>query len=179
MRFRTVARKRNSGLFFDAGLYNRETVMKLSLLMTIALGVTSCAASSASKPATPWSLAVVSSGGITGRGAGNYSIDSAGNIALTTPTRQTCSFHATSEQLQRFTDLLAAASPAKWKASYKPKDHCCDRFEYGLTLDLAGTKTETGWIEDPEPMPSDLQALTEALVGGEGSLRAVYGPQCH
>lgn len=150
--------------------------MKLSVIATMML-MLSCAASRTA-PAEPWSLAVTSSGGLVGKGAGSYSIDSAGDVAVTSMMGKSCTFHATDEEMTRFRDLLTKARPDTWKASYVPKDSCCDRFEYELTLDEAGTKRTVKWIDDPEPMPADLKALTDAMVGPPPSLRVTYGGKC-
>lgn len=139
----------------------------------------SCAASQASAPATPWKISLTSSGGLAGRGNGSYAIDSSGTIAVTTMTGKSCSFQASDEVRQRFSDLLASAKPREWKASYIPKDRCCDRFEYALTVDEAGTVTRTEWIDNPPPMPKDLAAIADALVDGPSSLRVLYAPRCH
>ena len=150
--------------------------MKLSVIATM-LTMLSCAASGTA-PAEPWSVAVTSSGGLAGRGAGSYSINSAGEIAVTSMNGKTCAFRATDEEMTRFRDLLTNARPETWNESYIPKESCCDRFEYELTIDEAGKKRTVKWIDDPEPMPADLQALTNAMVGAPPSLRVTYGGQC-
>ncbi len=151
--------------------------MKLSALAVLLF--VSCAASQSSQPVEPWRIEVVSSGGITGRGAGNYAIDSDGKIALRSMTGTNCTFDATAGELARFEQLVANARPESWSASYKPENSCCDRFEYELTLDRSGVQRKTDWVDDPAPMPRDLAAITEAIVGGAGSLRVMYGGKCH
>ena len=47
-----------------------------------------------------------------------------------------------------------------------------------MTIDEAGAKTVVTWIDDPEPMPEDLAALTNAMTGAPPSLRVTYGGQC-
>ena len=150
--------------------------MKLSVMIAMMLTL-SCAASR-TKPIEPWSIAVTSSGGLAGRGAGSYAIDSAGKISVTTMMGRSCTFQATDEEMSRFRELLTNARPETWNESYIPSDPCCDRFEYELTLDEAGAKTTVKWIDDPEPMPKDLAALTDAMVGAPPSLRVAYGSQC-
>lgn len=152
--------------------------MKLSLLMMM-VSVVACAASSRPAPAEPWQLAVTSSGGFAGRGAGSYSIASDGAVAVTTMTKTTCHFEATDEDRSRFRTLLANARPEAWKESYIPENSCCDRFEYELVVTEAGKTTRTvKWIDDPEKMPADLAAITAALVGTDPSLRTTYGGKC-
>jgi hypothetical protein len=158
-------------------LYNSETAMKLSVMIAMMLMTLSCAASR-TRPIEPWSIAVTSSGGLAGKGAGSYAIDSTGKISVTTMLGRSCTFQATDAEMSRFRELLTNARPESWQASYIPKDPCCDRFEYELTLDEAGTKRTVKWIDDPEPMPNDLKALTNAMVGPAPSLRDSYGAQC-
>jgi hypothetical protein len=172
------ARKCAKAPVFAREIYNMESVMKLSAI-TMMLLILSCAASRTAPP-EPWSVEVTSSGGIAGRGAGSFAIDSTGRVAVavTTMTRKSCTFPATEEEMGRFRELLANARPDAWSDSYVPKDSCCDRFEYELTLDLAGKKRTVKWIDDPAPMPKDLVALTSAMVGTPPSLRVTYGAKC-
>jgi hypothetical protein len=156
--------------------YNMESVMKLSIVATMLL-MLSCAASR-TKPAEPWSIEVTSSGGLVGRGAGSYAINSDGRVSVTSMMGKTCTFQATEEEMRRFTELLTNARPDGWDASYVPKDPCCDRFEYELTLDEGGVKHTVKWIDDPSPMPKDLVALTSAMMGPSPSLRVTYGEKC-
>jgi hypothetical protein len=158
-------------------IYNRENAMKLSLMMLM-VSVVACAASSRTAPSEPWRFEVTSSGGITGRGAGSYSIASDGTIEVTSPANTACRFEATDEEKSRFRTLLANARPEQWKASYVPENPCCDRFEYELTVVEAGKERKVKWIDDPLPMPADLAAITAAMVGPDPSLRATYGGQC-
>lgn len=136
-----------------------------------------CAASH-SKPSQPWRIDIVTAGGFAGRGTGSFAIASDGTITITSMGGRSCTFQATGEELQRFETLLGNAQPEKWKDSYVPENPCCDRFEYKMTVDEAGVKRETQWVDDPDPMPNDLAAIVEAMVGGEKSLRVQYGSQC-
>lgn len=151
--------------------------MKLSSLCLSLVLVANCAASSAT-PARPWRVELASSGGLAGRGMGTYAVTSDAKVTATLPNQRSCTFDLTAEELRRFEDVLAAARPREWQASYVPKDPCCDRFEYDLTLDQAGTETKVKWIDDPLPMPADLTALTNALTGGESSIRALASERC-
>lgn len=150
--------------------------MKLSVIGAM-LMMLSCAATRTS-PVEPWSVSVTSSGGLAGRGAGSYSINSAGEVTVTTITGKNCVMHASEETMSQFRTLLTNARPNAWSESYIPEESCCDRFEYQLTLDEAGTKHTVKWIDDPAPMPKDLAALTNAMVGGDPSLRVTYGEKC-
>jgi hypothetical protein len=150
--------------------------MKLSMIATMVM-MMSCAASRTA-PAEPWSVGVTSSGGLAGKGAGSYAINSAGEVSVTTMTGRSCTFRATEEEMTRFRTLLTNARPKEWDASYIPEESCCDRFEYELTLDEAGTTRKVKWIDDPRPMPADLEALTNAMVGPPPSLRVDYGTNC-
>ncbi|HYC62689.1 MAG TPA: hypothetical protein VEK79_24275 [Thermoanaerobaculia bacterium] len=149
--------------------------MKLSLMATMIM-MMSCAASQSADE--PWSIAVTSSGGFAGKGAGSYTIKSDGEITVTTMAGKSCTFRATEEEMTRFRDLLANAKPDTWAGHYVPEDSCCDRFEYEMTIDEAGRKHSVKWIDDPAPMPADLAALTNAIVGMPPSLRVTYGGKC-
>lgn len=157
--------------------YNAENAMKLSIIAAMMLAM-SCAASSRTQPIEPWSVAVTSSGGLAGKGAGSYTINSAGEITVTNLAGKVCRIAASEEDMTRFKTLLTNVRPNAWSASYIPKESCCDRFEYQLTLDEAGTKHAVKWIDDPMPMPADLAALTDAMVGGAQSLRVQYLGSC-
>jgi hypothetical protein len=156
--------------------YNRENAMKLSILAAMLL-MWSCAAAR-TRPVEPWSVSVTSSGGLAGKGAGSYSINSNREVSVTTMTGKTCSFPASDATMAQFNAILTKAKPEAWGTSYIPEDACCDRFEYELTLDEAGTKHTVKWIDDPLAMPADLKALTDAMVGGDPSLRVTYGAMC-
>src|SRR4028118_2269004 len=94
-------------------IYNRENAMKLSALGVLLL--MSCAASQTSQPpAGPWSIHLTTSGGITGRGNGTWSLASDGKGAVTTMNGKSCAFEATPEQRARFETLLANARPDTW-----------------------------------------------------------------
>ena len=126
----------------------------------------------------PWSVAVTTTGGITGSGVGAYSIDSDGRVEVTKMSGSRCVLTATAADLERVRQFVMAARPSRWRDSYAPEDRCCDRIEYTLTLDLGGRIRGVEWIDDPLPMPSDLTALAETLTGGGESVRAKYGDRC-
>ena len=151
--------------------------MKLSILASMLL-MGACAAAR-TRPVEPWSVSVTSSGGLAGKGAGSYSINSNREITVTTMTGKVCNLQASDATMAQFNTLLTNAKPDAWGTSYLPEETCCDRFEYELTLDEAGTKRTVKWIDDPAPMPADLQALTDAMVGPDPSLRVTYGGMCH
>lgn len=121
-----------------------------------------CAASTP-RPAEPWRVEVTTSGGFSGRGVGSYAMNDAGAIEAKSMAGKQCSFTATAEELAKIEALLAATKPEAWAAEYKPADPCCDRVEWTLTLDEAGRKVTTTWIDDPPPMPADLRALADGL----------------
>ncbi|MEO8379792.1 MAG: hypothetical protein ABI779_09030 [Acidobacteriota bacterium] len=151
--------------------------MKPSVLFLSAFLFGGCAASS-TRPLEPWRLEIATSGGIAGRGAGTYALASDGQVTATLTDGRRCTFALTATELRGFADLLRNARPASWKASYVPENPCCDRFEYVLTLDEGGTITKTKWIDDPLPLPPDLEALSGAVIGGEKSLRALGAERC-
>lgn len=136
----------------------------------------SCAASR-NEPAGPWRVEVATEGGLTGRGVGAFAIASDGAIEVRTMQETVCRYTASEDELRRFRELVAQARPDAWAASYVPEERCCDRIQYTLTLE-SGRKTTTQWIDQPLPMPADLAALAEAMVGGPQSLRVTHGARC-
>ena len=151
--------------------------MKLSpifLSLTMALACTAAR----SGPERPWRIEVTTSGGLAGRGMGTFAIDSDGKIAIRRMNGEPCSYDATKEQLARIETLLGNADPARWRESYLPENTCCDRIEYAMTVDEGGEIASTRWIDDPAPMPQDLTALADAIVGGEKSIRAESAERC-
>lgn len=151
--------------------------MKLSRILLALLFVTACAAAR-SRPERPWSIEVSTSGGFSGRGIGRYAVDSDGRVRVTKMNGDDCSFELTNEELGDLETLLAKATPRKWRDSYVGQNTCCDRIIYSLTLDEAGDVTKTRWIDAPPPMPADLAALANAIVGGEDSIRADSAERC-
>jgi hypothetical protein len=166
---------------FAREIYNVENGAMLSVrgcIADLAVTLTMCAASH-SRPMTPWRVEIATSGGLAGRGVGTFAIASDGTVSVRTMTGKSCSYRATEEEIQRFEELLTAATPEKWSASYAPENRCCDRIEYTLTFDEADRRFTTEWIDGPLPMPEDLVALSAAIAGGsESSLRRHYGEQC-
>lgn len=151
--------------------------MKLSGLLLTLFVFNGCAATSVS-PAEPWRMEVTSSGGLAGRGAGTYAVASDGVVHAKLFNGNACTFQLTSAELTRAKELLASSRRGGWKSSYVPENSCCDRFSYTLTVDEAGAVTTANWIDDPLPMPPDLAALTDLMVGGAESLRVKSAERC-
>jgi hypothetical protein len=135
----------------------------MALMLAVA-----CAASPA-KVTRPWRVQFLTDGGLAGRGVGNITLTSDGKLELTTMTRKSCAYDATSEELAKIETLLANARPSEW-GSYVPESRCCDRVEYRLTF---GPHTAI-WIDDPLPLPEDVVKLSEALA----ELRHKYTTEC-
>ena len=151
--------------------------MKLSrifLSLTIVVGCTAAR----SAPERPWRIEVTTSGGLTGSGIGTFALDSDGKIAIRQMNGEPCSYDASKEELARIESLLGKADPAGWRESYLPENTCCDRIEYTMTVDEAGEIASTRWLDAPPPMPRDLTALAEAMVGGQDSIRAESAERC-
>jgi hypothetical protein len=140
--------------------------------MLILMMAVACAGTQ-SKPATPWRVEVVTSGGFAGRGIGTVAIDSQRNVSVTTIAGKSCSNHATDEEFANVEKLLGRSKPSQW-GNYIPENKCCDRIESTLTFDEAGQKFVAQWITDPLPMPADLAKVSEAMEG----LRQKYAEPC-
>ena len=154
-----------------------ETPVKLSAFSLILL-IAACTTTYAG-PRRPWRVEVTTAGGFAGQGTGNYAIDSDGQVTAKLFDGRQCTFEAAAEDVDRIEELLARARPREWKASYEPEETCCDRFAYTLTYDEAGAVTRTRWIDHPLPMPKDLAALADAIVGGgDGSIRMLATRRC-
>lgn len=151
-----------------------KNALKLSAFLLLA--VTGC--TSSSRPLEPWRIEVRTAGGITGRGIGTYAVDHLGRIAVRGADGKVCTYEAGGAELRRIRRLLGDAHPREWKPSYTPQNTCCDRIEYVLFIDEASVVTRTQWIDEPLPMPADLVALSNAIVGGEGSIRVTSGDRC-
>lgn len=151
--------------------------MKLSrIFLSLTIAVACTAARSA--PERPWRIEVTTSGGLTGSGIGTFALDSDGKIAIRLMNGEPCSYDAPKEELARIESLLDKASPDRWRESYLPENTCCDRIEYAMTIDEAGVIASTRWLDAPPPMPQDLTALAEAMVGGQNSIRAESAERC-
>jgi hypothetical protein len=171
------ATKRTFSRYFERGIYNVENAMKLSGVLLSLVVVANCAAG---RPPLkkPWRVEVQSSGGLAGRGMGTYAINSDGKLDATLPNGRPCSATIESGRLRELEKVLGETQPAAWKDSYVPENSCCDRFEYSLTFDEAGKETRTRWIDDPSPMPPDLEALTQAIIHGPRSIRVQAAELC-
>jgi len=150
-------------------------MMKISLSLSL-LFLIGCAASAVG-PTEPWRVEVATSGGLTGRGMGTFAVVSEGKAQVTMADGRPCTFALTPDELRRVEAVLPAERSA-WRDSYIPENSCCDRFQYDLTVDEGGQVTRTKWIDDPLPMPADLEALASAMVGGAQSIRVLASERC-
>lgn len=156
------------------GFYNVKSSVKLSALLLISFAAACTAAHD--DAIRPWTVAVKTEGGIAGRGAGDYAVDSHGRVTAKLFDGRDCTF---TMDVAAIDELLSSARPREWKESYVPENQCCDRIHYTLTYDDAGVKTVTSWIDDPLPMPADLVALSNAIVGGDAaSVRSTASERC-
>ena len=150
--------------------------MKLSRILLPLAMVAACAA--ARTPEKPWRIEVSTSGGLTGRGIGAFAVDSGGNVEVRRLDGKACSYILETRELLRIEELLAEASPHRWRDSYLPENTCCDRIISTMTIDENGDVVTTRWIDGPPPSPKDLEALANAIVGPEQSIRADSAERC-
>lgn len=132
------------------------------------------ACASRTQPPETWRIDLTTSGGITGRGTGSLSITHDGEVMVTSMAGERCRFGATDEELSRMTSAVAALAPAPPRRSFAPPDRCCDRIDYTLKVDRDGAQTTIDWIDDPLPMPADVQVLVDAV----NALRRAHGGRC-
>ena len=168
-----LATNRVETRYFDARFYKVKNAATFSAILLILLA--GCTATHAT-PKEPWRVEVTTTGGIAGRGTGDYAIDSDGKVTARLFNGRECTFTTSPQPIAA---LLANAKPKEWNESYVPENPCCDRIEYTLTYDEAGVKTTTKWIDDPLPMPDDLLAVSGAIVGGDAtSIRMLAAERC-
>ena len=130
----------------------------LSLRVSFFLVLFACSTTGSNEP---WKVELVTSGGITGRGNGNITIESTGVVSATSMSGRGCTFTLTPDELRPVADAVRRART--WAPSYLPQDTCCDRIESALTLTRGGKVQKTVWITEPLPMPADLTALADAI----------------
>lgn len=156
-------------------------MLSLSRLLLLPLLVGCAAQPSMTSSATqPWRVELNSSGGLAGRGNGSFVVSSDGSVRVTTMERKSCTFRATDAELHKLAEVIQRSRPSAWKASYVPKETCCDRFEWNLALTVGEAETKTSWIDDPLPMPADLEAVIEAITSSSdaGSIRSRFYERC-
>jgi hypothetical protein len=122
-------------------------------------------------------LKISSSGGISGRGGGEVTITSRGEVVARRPPAgaqvgPSCDGVLSPSQLRAIRQAVLAARPAAWRARYvdpQNPDGCCDQFSYQLELELnssAGAPPQTyatGWHEESRRLlPKDLGELVRA-----------------
>lgn len=66
----------------------------------------------------------------------------------------------TPDEMAQLINAIRAANPASLKASYIPKNTCCDRFTHALTITLDGW---TGTVLTLDAAPDEPPALTSLL----------------
>jgi hypothetical protein len=99
-------------------------------------------------------------------------------VNITTMAGKSCTGRADEEELSRFAALVENARPDRWASSYVPENPCCDRIEYTMTVERGGATRMVKWVDDPAPMPTDLQAIVDAMVGAASSIRVRHGGKC-
>lgn len=151
--------------------------MKLSRIL-LTLTIVAACAGFRSTPERPWRIEVSTSGGLTGRGIGGYAIDSDRKVEVRRMNGDVCRYTTTEAELAHVERLLGDARPKAWRESYLPENTCCDRIISTLTVDEAGKVAATKWIDGPPESPADLNALANAIIGPEKSIRAESAERC-
>ena len=124
-----------------------------------------------------WSLKLTSSGGFSGRGGGEVTITSRGEVVATRPpvanqVGPSCKGRLRPAQLRAMSRAISSARPAAWRARYvdpQNPDGCCDQFSYQLELEVKGSADApartytTGWHEGSrELLPKELREILRA-----------------
>ena len=164
---------RRKSPFFACEIYNMENdaMLSRSSVLTFLLAI-ACAASPA-KVTRPWRVEFLTSGGLSGRGVGNVTLDSDGKLEITTITRKACSYEVSDAAVDEIEALLAESRPHKW-GSYVPESRCCDRVEYSLVYADSRGENRAVWIDNPLPLPEDVVKLSKAMA----ALRNKYSAEC-
>ena len=151
--------------------------MNLSRIL-ISLAILSACTGFRSVPERPWRIEVSTSGGLTGRGVGGFTVDSDRKVEIRRMNGEVCRYTMTEQERAHIERVFAEAKPDRWRDSYLPKDTCCDRVISTFTVDEAGKVVTTKWIDGPPAAPEDLAALANAIIGREKSIRAESAERC-
>lgn len=121
-----------------------------------------------------WRLKLTSSGGFSGRGGGEVSITSRGEVVAGGPPAAnrvgpSCKGRLRPAQLRALNQAISSARPAAWRARYvdpKNPDGCCDQFSFQLELEVnrsanAPSQTyTTGWHQESQRlMPKEIREI--------------------
>ena len=128
-------------------------------------------------PTKTFVITLHTSGGITGRGTGGYTVASSGSVDLVGVRGKNCpGLVAPKAALAKLSEAVQRAKPAHWKPSYRrPEnaDGCCDQITTRLQL-AVGTEAARAvdWVDDSRGLlPADLSELEQAASAIAAALR--------
>ncbi len=141
----------------------------------------------------PWSLEIVSTGGITGGGFGDIRITSDGKLVVGqfVPNGKTCELLLLQNELASLFQTVKALRASAWVSSYIPADTramCCDVIF--LTVTLTRTEQDPGssikylvtyrtqMISFASNIPGDLAGLRALLLGDPDGYLTRYQHLC-
>lgn len=141
-----------------------------------------------------WTIAIETSGGFTGMGAGGVTVTSTGNATVSEPARPGrtdrpaaaggCRYTVPPDILKRLAAAVAKARPSTWAKSYvRPENPngCCDQFRYTLTLEVGKPESPTStartfWYDDSAALrPADLREVYETVISVKSNAPAGCG----
>lgn len=140
----------------------------MKALALVLLLVAGCSAQSAAEhqggsvaEAEVWTLSLLSSGGITGRGAGNVHVNSAGTVTAGNLRSRDAVTKLSETELQRWDAAVRSARDVSWDSP--PNDaRGADMIEYEMKLDLGDEVRRIEWREDvTQLLPKELGTLFE------------------
>ena len=144
--------------------------------MFLALSLMAFPAFAADEPA--WQIEITTSGGFAGDGDGDLAVSANGRLVI----RPGCALRLTEKDLREVAALVEKAKPREWKASYvRPENAngCCDMIRMTLAMTRSGTRWTSTWFDDHLPLPTDLEAIVNALWAAQpANLRSRYRQQC-
>ena len=127
-----------------------------------------------------WRVALTSSGGIGGQGAGSVIAASDGSLEVKRFAR-VCQTQLSGANVRALQKAVGSIAPGRWKTGYLPHDQdvCCDRFYWKLDVELetdggAVRHARADWHESAaNQLPADLGSL--ARLAAELLERTVEG----
>jgi hypothetical protein len=137
------------------------------MLKLLVMAVVACSAvASAQEPPTgdgAWVLRVVSRGGITGIGRGNFTISSDAQLTCSRPG---CAPTLSEARVRQIGEMIAAIDAAAWVS--QPKSICSDCYETVLTVyrrEGQNVRVYVAQWDDSQRVSSQIRNVSEAVTG--------------
>ena len=109
-----------------------------------------------------WVLRVVTRGGITGTGRGNFTISSDGQLMCSRPG---CAPTVSEARVRQIGEMIAAIDAAAWLS--QPKSTCSDCYETVLTVHKRQGENVRSYVaqwDDSQRVASQIRNVSEAVI---------------